>query len=447
MGKVLVVDDEPKMRHLLSMMIERGGHTVKQAEDGEQALEMVLKNDYDIVITDIKMPRMDGNTLLSRMREEELTCPVIFVTAFASVDSAVDAMRRGAIDYITKPYEEERIVLSVERAVKLSKILKENQELKNALSKAPKDNDIVYVSETMSEVMDLIDRVAGSYSAVLITGESGTGKELIAKNIHRKSPRSTGKFVPVNCAAIMPSLLESELFGHEKGAFTGAEKKKTGKFEYAAGGILFLDEIGDLPLEAQAKFLRALQEKKIQRVGGNEEIDVDVRLICATNKGLEEMVAQGTFRQDLFYRINVFPIHMPPLRERRDDIVPLARYFLKKFHGGEDHPHFSKEAQNILLGYDWPGNIRELANVIERVLILAKGKERINEEMLSFLGTTSSACQGSKKFELPDEGVSLEEVEQDLVRQALKKCGNNQTAAAKLLKLSRAKFRVLMKQI
>jgi two-component system response regulator PilR (NtrC family) len=447
MGKILVVDDEPKMRHLLSMMIEGHGYTVDQAADGRAALEKVLKDSYDIVITDIKMPHMDGATLLSRIRGEELTCAVIFVTAFATVESAVEAMRKGAVDYITKPYEEERIVLSIERAMKMSKILKENQELKTALSRTPRDNEIIHASPSMASVMDLINRVAESESAVLITGESGTGKELIAKHIHRRSPRARGRFVPVNCAAITHSLLESELFGHEKGAFTGADRRKTGKFEYAAGGTLFLDEIGDLSLEAQAKLLRALQEKKVQRVGGNDEIEVDVRVICATNKNLEEQVAQNDFRQDLFYRINVFPIHPPPLRERREDILPLADYFLKKFHGGADYPLLSAAARDILTAYDWPGNVRELAKAMERSLILAKGREEIHGQMLSFLKSTAPVASGGSAFELPEKGISLEEMEKKLVRQALKNSDGNQTAAARLLGLSRAKFRVLMKQI
>jgi DNA-binding NtrC family response regulator len=327
---ILVVDDEERMRHLLSIMLERKGYRVDQAGDGLEAFEMILETAYDMVICDIKMPHLDGIGLLEKLHDHRISCPVIFITAFATVDSAVDAMRRGAVDYITKPFEEERILLTVQRTLNVSRIMAENRELKQELKRAAGPDEIVYVSKAMAEIMDLASKVARSDSVVLISGESGTGKELLARYIHREGKRGEGRFVPVNCAAISPNLVESELFGHEKGAFTGADRKAIGKFEFASGGTLFLDEIGDLPLEAQAKLLRALQEKKIQRVGGNEEISVDARFICATNRRLEELVETEEFRQDLFFRINVFPIHSPPLRERMDDIIPLAEHFLKK---------------------------------------------------------------------------------------------------------------------
>jgi DNA-binding NtrC family response regulator len=435
------------MRHLLSIMVERNGHKTELAEDGAQALEMAINNSYDLIITDIKMPRMDGLTLLDQVRKKDLAIPVIIITAFATIESAVEVMRKGAVDYITKPFEEDRILISIERAMKLSKVLKENKELKSVIAREANENEIVYNSDAMAAVIDLANRVSSSDTAVLITGESGTGKEMLAKYIHIKSPRSRERFVPVNCAAISAGLVESELFGHERGAFTSADKKKIGKFEYAAGGTLFLDEIGDLPLEAQAKFLRALQEKKIHRVGGNEEIAVDVRVLCATNQDLEALVANGAFRQDLYYRINVFPIHTPPLRERKRDLIPLAYHFLKKLSGGEDHPPMTKAAETLLAEYDWPGNVRELSNAIERCLILAEGTEKIDNNMFSFLKKQNPNGVGADKLVLPTEGVSLETLEKELVRQALDASGNNQTAAARLLGLSRAKFRVLMKQL
>ncbi len=294
--------------------------------------------------------------------------------------------------------------------------------------------------------MDIASKVAESDStAVLISGESGTGKELMAKYVHRASPRSNCRFVPVNCAAISPNLVESELFGHEKGAFTGADRKALGKFEFASGGTLFLDEIGDLSHEAQAKLLRALQEKNIQRVGGNDEIPVDVRFVCATNRDLGKMVETGDFRQDLFFRINVFPILLPPLRERMEDIIPLAGHFLKIMNGGTDI-RIDDKAESLLMSYLWPGNIRELANAIERSVILARDSGVITEETLSFLKTVSPSYNGHSGFRLPAEGISLEEVEKKLVKQALEASGYNQSAAARLLGLSRAKFRVLMKQ-
>jgi DNA-binding NtrC family response regulator len=286
MAQILVVDDEVRMRHLLSIMLNRKGHNVEQAGNGVEALEMVKHSPYDVIITDIRMPRMDGISLLQNIKGLNLPIPVVFITAFATVDSAVEAMRQGAADYITKPFEEDRIYLTVERTLNLSRILAENRDLKDKIKMISGSDEIVYVSDKMKKVMDLAGRVAETDSHVLITGESGTGKELLARFIHQSSRRREGRFVPVNCAAISPNLVESELFGHERGSFTGADRRVVGKFEYASGGTLFLDEIGDLSLEAQAKLLRALEDKKIRRVGGNEEIPVNLRVVCATNRDI-----------------------------------------------------------------------------------------------------------------------------------------------------------------
>lgn len=445
MSRILVVDDEEKMRQLLSLMLQRKGHQVEQAGDGLEAWERLSQAPPDMVISDIKMPGLDGMGLLEKIRTHKIPCPVVFITAFATVDSAVEAMQQGAADYITKPFEEERIFLTVERTLRLSSILSENRELKKQLRKAEGQSEIIYVSKAMGEVMDLSARVAQSDSAVLISGESGTGKELLARYIHRMSPRVEKRFVPVNCAAISPNLVESELFGHEKGAFTGADRRATGKFEFASGGTLFLDEIGDLPLEAQAKLLRALQEQRIQRVGGNEEIPVDVRVICATNRKIEERVETGEFRQDLFYRIHVFPIEPPPLRERMEDVIPLAEFFLDRFGLGQK-VRLLESAEKALMTYSWPGNVRELANAMERAGILAGRSGEITAETLSFLKGACSCPSGASDFSLPPGGVDLEALEKEWVRQALEMAGNNQSAAAKLLGLSRSKFRVLMKQ-
>ena len=446
--RILLVDDEEKMRHLISIMLERKGYSVTQAADGRQALEQLLETSFDMVISDIKMPHMDGIELLERIKSNQIPCPVVFITAFATVESAVDAMQRGAVDYITKPFEESRILMTVERTLTVSSIMSENRELKQRLQKVEGRNEIVYTSGKMLKVMDLAGRVARSESAVLISGESGTGKELLARHIHRMSPRCDRRFVPVNCAAISAGLVESELFGHEKGAFTGADRRAEGKFEYASNGTLFLDEIGDLPLEAQGKLLRALQEKKIQRVGGNEEIPVDVRVICATNQELPKRLDAGEFRQDLYFRINVFPLYPPPLRDRKEDILPLTDYFMKRLGVGKSIS-LEPSGARALMDYAWPGNVRELANAIERAVILAGESGRITEETLSFLSPPSACVKPSDagKFFLPRQGIIMEELENDLVRQALTIAGNNQTAAAKLLGLSRAKFRVLMKQI
>ena len=445
MAYILVVDDEPKMRHILRIMLELKGHRVDEAGDGQEALRLVGETPYDLVISDIRMPGMSGMELLEKMKGLEWAPPVVFITAYATVDSAVEAMKAGAVDYITKPFEEERILLTVEKALGLSSLMRENLELRARLGE---EEGIVCASEAMRRVLELATRVAAKQdTTVLITGESGTGKELLARYIHRKSPRASGKFVAVNCAAITPSLIESELFGHEKGAFTGADRRKPGVFEFAHRGTLFLDEIGDLPLEAQSRFLRALQEKTVQRVGGNEEISVDVRVICATNQDLEKLVEDGRFRQDLYYRINVFPIEIPPLRERREAVVPLAEHFAAKAFGRRpEGPLFTQGAKRILLEHRWPGNVRELANAVERAVILA-GAPPITSEHLEFLRAGKGAGSGTAGWRLPPEGVSLEALEKDLIRQALELTGGNQSAAARLLGLTRSKFRTRLKQL
>ncbi len=446
MTHILVADDEKKMRHILSLMLERRGYSVDQAENGEEALEKIITFNYDLVISDIKMPKIDGIGMLNKVNELGLTCPFVFITAYATVESAVDAMQRGADDYITKPFEEDRILMTIERSLRLAKIVTENKELKAELKRISGDKEIVYVSKEMSTVMQLATRVARSDSAVMITGESGTGKELIARYIHKQSGRNKGKFVPINCAAISPSLVESELFGYEKGAFTGADRRTKGKFEYASAGTLFLDEIGDLPMAAQAKLLRALQEKKIQRVGGHEEIDIDVRVVCATNQDLENMVERGKFREDLFFRVNVLPIVPPPLRNRKDDIIPLAHKFLKRVSNNHNI-QLTSGAERVLKDYHWPGNVRELLNAMERASILSEEKGIIPAEALSFLNLTAPVFSKENGFQLPEEGISLEALQQDMVRQAMTAAGGNQTTAAKMLGLTRAKFRVLLKQL
>jgi len=399
---------------------------------------------FDMVIRDIKMPRMDGVALLKKIQEMDIPTPVVFITAFATVESAVQAMRQGAVDFIVKPFEEESIALTVERTLGMSRIMAENKDLKGEIRKVAGSDKIVYASKKMAAVMDLASMVAATDAAVRIGGESGTGKELLARFIHNTSTRYKERFVAVNCAAISPNLIESELFGHEKGSFTGAIQKSLGKFEYADKGTLFLDEIGDLSLEAQARLLRALQEKKIQRVGGNEEIPVDIRFICATNQNLSENVKKAKFREDLFFRINVFPIELPPLREREHDVILLANHFLRRLERGLDKTEFSNGALRALKEYTWPGNVRELGNAVERAMILARGSGKITSQTLSFLETCHPLATGITGFRLPPQGVSLEEIERDMVRQALETCKDNQTAAAKFLGLTRAKFRVLL---
>jgi DNA-binding NtrC family response regulator len=443
---ILIVDDEKRMCHLLSIMLEREGFKTDTAVNGKQALEMIREKPYDLVISDIKMPELGGRELLGKIKKENLLCPVIFITAFATVESSVDAMKAGAVDYITKPFEEAKILLSVHRALNLSRVMAENKLLKEKIQEISKNNKFVYKSEEMKQIMDISMKVAKTSSAVMITGESGTGKELLAKFIHHHSTRSEKRFVPVNCAAISPTLVESELFGYEKGAFTGADKRKKGKFEFASQGTLFLDEIGDMPLEAQAKLLRALEEQKFQRVGGNKEICVDVRVICATNKNLQEMVNKKIFRKDLLFRINVFPIHFPRLCKRIDDIIPLAKYFLTPHNQGAEIK-ISSGAERILKNYSWSGNVRELKNVMERALILTGSLDVITSESLSFLNMTPLTPESEETFRLPPNGLSLEKLQLDLVGQALEYSGYNKTMAAKLLGLTRAKFRVLARNM
>ncbi|MBF0224781.1 MAG: sigma-54-dependent Fis family transcriptional regulator [Desulfobacterales bacterium] len=445
MAHILIVDDEAKMRHLLSLMLQRKGHKTTQAGDGIEALQLITSTPFDMVISDIKMPNLDGLGLLKEVKHLDIACPIVFITAFADIESAVESMREGAVDYITKPFEEDRIHFTVERTIKLSRIIAENLILKKEIHELKGSNKIVYASKKMEEIIDLASKVAKSDSVVLITGESGTGKEILARFIHDTSNRAKGRFVPVNCAAISANLVESELFGYEKGAFTGADKKAQGKFEFSSGGTIFLDEIGELPIEAQAKLLRVLQEKRFQRVGGNEEIPVDVRVIFATNKNLQEEVRKNNFRQDLFFRINVFPIHSPSLRERNEDIIPLAKYFLSKLSGNKID--FTDGALRVLTSYTWPGNVRELANAVERASILSGCPSSISADTLSFLKLSSNTNNICLKFQIPPEGISLEELEKDLVRQALSATQYNQTAAGKLLGLTRGKFRVLMKQL
>ncbi|MBX6424269.1 sigma-54 dependent transcriptional regulator [Thermosulfurimonas sp. F29] len=448
MARILVVDDEEKMCEILKMMLSFKGHSVDVAYNGREALEKIRDSFYDLVIADIKMPEMDGRKLLEEIKKLEIAIPVVFITAYASVEDAVEAMRAGAVDYIPKPFTEERIFLTVERALGISRLISEKEALARELERKTFPEDIVCVSPAMRKVMDLVERVAAQRNTtVLILGESGVGKEVVAKHLHRRSPRAKGRFVAINCAAVPENLLEAELFGYERGAFTGAASRKKGVFEVAHGGTVFLDEVGDIPLEAQAKLLRVLQERKIQRLGGLEEIPIDVRIVAATHKDLKAMVEEGTFREDLYYRINVFPIYIPPLRERREDIIPLAEHFIRRFVGPKvSGPLLTPGAKKLLLSYSFPGNVRELANACERALILAGGELPLTVEHFDFLYAQSPGSR-SRRFELPPEGISLEELEKELIRQALDRTGGNQSAAARLLGLTRSKFRTRMKML
>lgn len=450
MDRILVVDDEKKMRHILQLMLEREGFKAEQAENGKVALAMLKEKRFDLVITDLKMPEMDGMSLLDEAKKIDPDFPIMVITAYGTIENAVEAMRKGAIDYITKPFEEEEILITVKRCLRISRLSEEVKVLKEELMKNFDFSDMIAHSKKMLEILHQASMVAKAPdSTVLIQGESGTGKELLARAIHYNSTRSEHRFVAINCAAIPSELIESELFGYEKGAFTGANKRKEGKFEQAHGGTILLDEIGDLGLAAQAKALRVLEQKECDRLGGNEPIKVDVRIIGATNKDLDQLAESNVFRKDLLFRIKVFPLYIPPLRERREDIIPLAEHFLKRFTEamGKPHPGLSEQAKKFLFKQDWPGNVREVENTIERAVIHSPdGYIDISHLTFPSPGEKEGGAL-DPDFVLPPEGVNLEKMERVLVQQALELSQNNQSQAAKLLGLSRGKFRVLVKNI
>jgi len=449
MANILIVDDEDRIRSILRILLESNGHSIEEAENGIIALEKLEEKGFDLVISDIRMDGMGGKELLSEIKAREMGCPVIFITAYASVESSIDALRLGATDYLVKPFEEDQVHIAVERALGFGKIISENVLLQKRLKNGTQKVKAVFVSKAMKEVEELALKVAQSGATVLVTGESGVGKEVVARFIHANSDRAKNRFVPVNCAAISPSLMESELFGYEKGAFTGAANRTEGKFEFANNGSLFLDEVGDLPHGAQAKLLRAIQERSFSRVGGNKEVELDIRLICATNQNLEQMVKEKKFRRDLYYRLAVFPIGVPPLRERKEAIIPLSIDFIKKYGkmGDYDGEIITRGGQNILKGFSWPGNVRELANTMERVMILKSGKLPVTAEDFGFLNIDGTLAILEGGFNLPPSGIDYDELQKQIVLQALEMANDNKSSAARLLGLSRARFRTLAKMV
>ena len=425
---ILVVDDEKNQREILETILSGEGYDVTTASSGEAAMKFVESRRFDLVLTDLKMTGMSGLDLLKELTNYDKSIIVILLTAHGSVDSAVDALRLGAFDYLQKPYDSEKLLDTVSRAL-------------NKLSAL--DTEIVSVSPEMDKVKKLILKIAKSNSTVMIRGESGTGKELIARAMHMNSLRSSGTFQAVNCAAINENLLESELFGHEKGSFTGAVGEKKGLFEIADGGTLFLDEIGELDIALQAKLLRALQEREIRRVGGVREIPVDVRVLAATNRDLLKMTEEQRFREDLYYRLNVLSIDIPPLRERRSDIPELIDYFVKKHTRGTDRQiSFDSAAKKLLLDYHYPGNVRQLESAVERAILLSENDTITTEDLPPEMtqGTSLATVDGDLQFKLPPEGVNFEDVERSLIMQAMDRTDNNITKSAKLLGLT---FRTL----
>ncbi len=432
-AKILVIDDDTSLRRVLEYNLQEEGYEVQAASSGEEGLYLFGQSRPDLVITDMKMSGMDGLMVLKSVKELAPESLVIIITAFGTVDVAVEAMKSGAYDYITKPFNRDELRLTVKKALQFSGLAEENRRLKSELSDKADFRTIVGSSEAMERVFDVIRKVADTEAAVLITGESGTGKELVARSIHANSSRRDAPFVAINCAAIPRDLLESELFGHVKGAFTGAVRDKTGKFQLAEGGTLFLDEVGDLPVELQPKLLRALQEREVEPVGGTKVQKLDVRIVSATNLDIDKAMGDGTFREDLYYRLAVIPIHLPPLRERRKDIPLLIRYFCGKH--GSDKITFDKDALETLVTYPWPGNVRELENSVERLLIMRNGDVISLSDLPDKLRKNGAA--GSAIINLPDEGYSLEQLEREVVVEALERNAWNQTAAARFLRIPR----------
>jgi len=434
-GRILVVDDEERICEAVRKALDRIGYVVETSLHAGQALAMIHKSSFDMVICDIKMPGMDGVTLLDRIKEYDPSIVVLMITGFASIESAVESMKKGAQEYIAKPFSPTHIRFLVERAFERRRLVDENLYLKGELKQLNGRDVVIGKSQAMQQVFDLAAKVAETDSSVLITGESGTGKEVLARLIHFRSLRANGPFVTVNCSAIPENLLESELFGHKKGAFTGALYSKRGSFELANGGTFFLDEIGDMRVEMQAKILRVLEERMVKKVGSEEEILVDVRVIAATNKNLSAEIHEGRFREDLFYRLNIVQIAIPPLREHKVDIPILARHFLKVFSTEMKKPvaDFSEEALSLMTAYDWPGNVREVKNTVERAIIFASPGEMIRTSHFPpQLRTemTQRAPSPAKVFK------TLAEAELDYLKEVLIACDGNKVKAAEILGIS-----------
>ena len=449
-ARILVVDDEYLIRWTLQQNLEKEGYEVLLAETGEEALEKVKEGAPDLALLDIKLPGMDGYEVLEKALKIDEGIIPIMITAFDEVDKVVKAMRLGAFDYISKPFDFSKVYLSIQKALEASQLKREVRHLRREKRNWYGFDNIVAVSPGMGRVLQISEKIAQSEAAtVLIQGESGTGKEVIAHLIHERSKRQNMPFVTVNCANFQEQMLENELCGHEKGAFTDAREVKKGLLEVADKGTLFLDEIGDMSLNLQGKILRLVEQKTFRRIGGLKDIQVDVRIITATNKDLLKLKEEGKFREDLFYRINVASIGIPPLRERRDDILPLTKYFMQKYDE-EFHKNvqkISKGVEEFLGNYNWPGNVRELKNVIERAMILVEEDTLLMEHLpIEILGQASRQGGVIEGIRIPPEGISMEKVEEALVKQALKMTNGNQTKAAKLLDISRDALRYRMQK-
>jgi DNA-binding NtrC family response regulator len=446
MPAILIVEDEAKMRRLLELDLGEEGFTTLSAGDAETGLKLLRENTVDLVVTDLKLPGMNGLDFLQAVKHQNAALPVIVMTAFGTVETAVEAMKAGASDYVLKPFSLAEMRMVIHKELDVHKLREENRSLREALGKRYAHPNVVARSPKMQEVLATLERVAPTNSTVLLGGESGVGKDLIARAIHEKSRRARGPFIKINSSAIPENLLESELFGYEKGAFTGANASKPGKFELADKGTLFLDEIGDVPPAIQVKLLRVLQEREFERLGGTRTIKVDVRLIAATNRDLRAALEEGTFREDLYYRLNVVPIDIAPLRDRKEDIPDLAGLFMERFCGGSGTPAkgIAPETVRILVNYHWPGNVRELQNIIERACALAKGD--VIEPADIHLDTRPVRAGTSENHFLP-EGMTLERWEDEMIHEALRRASGNKSQAARLLGLSRNALRYRLSKI
>ena len=438
MANILVIEDNETMLEGISRTLERMGHRVVGVPDGLQGLEVCRKGDIDLVIADYKMQPMDGMEVLERVKRMDEDIDVVIITAYGTIELAVEAMKKGASDFITKPFSPDELKVRIDKVLEFRRARQRSQRLADENLYLRQEIEVQYgemvgSSEKMRKVFEKIEKVARTDSSVIIYGESGTGKELVARALHYRSPRREGPFVKVNCAALAEGVLESELFGHEKGAFTGAIRRKKGKFELANTGTIFLDEVGDIPPAIQVKLLRVLQEKEIERVGGEGPIKVDVRIVAATNRDLPKMVEEGKFREDLFYRLHVIPIYLPPLRERKEDIPELVRHFLRKKCAqlGRKVPEVDPKALELLMEYDWPGNVRELENVLERAIVLCEG-DRIGPSDLPLLVEREGDVLRVPEGEVPLPEM-LESLEKQLIERALEKARGVKAEAARIL--------------
>jgi len=443
--KVLIVEDEKIKRITLADALLKEGYDVMVSENPIEALNIFKEREFDVVITDIRLPQMDGLDFLKEIKTLKPDTTAIVMTAYATVDTAIKAMKLGAYDYITKPFSSEELILILERLKDFRRLIEENIKLKQEITKRYSFGNIVGKSKKMRDVYELIETVAPCDATTLIVGESGTGKELIANAIHYNSPRKDKPFIKFSCAALAETLLESELFGHERGAFTGAIKERKGRFELANSGSIFLDDIDDIPLSMQSKLLRVLQEKEIERVGGTKTIKTDIRIICATKVDLLKLAKQGKFREDLYYRLNIVPINLPPLRERKEDIPILVEYLLNKYSSKGEKKTFCPEAMRLLINYDWPGNVRELENVVERIVTLTRSNDIRLEDLPDFLMASPEKLCDRHLIDIMEEAASFEDMIKDmeirLLTLALEKASGNKSEAARILKMKRETLR------